>query len=282
MSYQSPSSADPYPGGSATPKPATPPTQQAYNNAHGATQTYYAPQLTALDQQNVLLGGQINNQNAMHGLSQQELNADYGYKMAANNLAKQALGVDRGYYNKQFGFADREFGLEHTDAWKQAERRLQQLEGHHAMSGSHGTPGLVRDKKFNEHMLRDQVGRAELGKDRDYARIQHALTRLDNDAAKLGLDGKQYGQMLSIGLQKLGLSNTIDVTELMIAMEGNNAAQAQLLIDAALQAGQLAAQTGPGPQADTLHNMMQISGTNNTPSHGEQAINDLYGQLLGG
>lgn len=165
------------------------------------------------------------------------LNQDYQTGLAKLGLQDQSLDVQREALARQPGYLGTLHDLANQAYNQQAATNLRGLNSQATAAGSYTSIGAGEGRNDIATQLANQLSRSDTQYNEQLATVADQNKMLDLQAQNLGLDRTQLKTDLDRGLDRLGLSTTLSVSDLLTKLNSSNIEDqmlAQQIFNAAL------------------------------------------------
>lgn len=242
------------------------PYAQALQGAKDFATVMHTPAAAGLNQNYTQMGQQYNLALQGYGLSQQQMNANYGFDARSLGVKEAGLGIDRGAIDRlnplldsrlqmaqqMRGFLEPELNARTDETWRNMDFEKFKSQAETRSRGAIGSEGFREDTKDIEKKAQFGVDELYRSYQRDVLRAnddiggaweniqknKDAKAQLDLQAQQLGIDRERLASSLQLGLQRLGLDTQMSVNELLQRMNSNRTDYQMLgqkIFDQALQ-----------------------------------------------
>lgn len=191
------------------------------------------------------------------------LNQDYQTGLAKLGLQDQSLDVQRAALARQPGYLSTLHDLANQSFNQQADTSLRGLNSQATAAGSYTSIGAGEGRSDIANQLANQLSRSDTQYNEQIASVADQNKMLDLQAQNLGLDRTQLKTDLDRGLDRLGLSTTLSISDLLTKLNSSNIEDqmlAQQIFNAALGSSDYYSQFYNPSQSPNTAPTMKISG----------------------
>lgn len=218
-------------------------------NAQDYYEAFYGPQQMLNEVERNRLSSSMGYAYADQALSAKQLQSQYGAGKAGIGVDQAAIGRKTEYIDHLQSLANQLLGVNKTDVTQQADMQSRQAKSSATSRGAWNAPGLGRSLTDIGNNLTNQLGRLDIGHEKETAGYNEAKAALQDQAAHLGISASQLRSNLELGLQRINLDTMMTVDDLASKLQSSNIQDmmlAQEIYNAALMGSDYFAQFPSG------------------------------------